>query len=323
MVSRLGFGCAALSGYDYGPIDEGEAVRAIRRAYDLGVNLFDTADVYGFGRAEKLLRNALGKRRHDVVIATKGGMAWDEGGRTRRDTSPGHLRGAVEASLVRLGVDAVSLFQVHWLDGRTPIGDTIEALTELRQAGKIRHLGMCNVGSDEVATAQQHGRVESLQLPLSLLERQHRPTLDDAQGTHGMATLAYNVLGQGLLAGATPDRTRLAASDLRFRSPLFQPGTYDASRRAHGRVTAEATLIGRSPAQVAIRWVLDQPGVTAALVGAKTRVQVEDNAGALGWTSDPDSLRRLSEPAPDSPSGGDGRASGRQAGRQSWEGGSV
>ncbi len=293
MVSRLGFGCAALSGHDYGPIDEVEAAKAIQRAYDLGFTLFDTADVYGFGRSEQLLSEALGDRRHDVVIATKGGIAWDARGRTRRDVSPSHLRDALDASLARLKVEAVSLYQVHWLDGRTPIGDVMGELSSLQQAGKVKHLGICNVGGEELSAAQAHGRLEAFQLPLSLVERGHRPSLAAATHAHGVGTLAYNVLGQGLLAGATPDPNRLHPSDLRFRSRLFQSPTYEQGRRVYEQLIREARVNGRSAAQMAIRWVLEQEPVTVALVGAKTCRQVEDNAGALGWSLDDTVLRRL------------------------------
>ncbi len=282
-----------MSGHDYGPIDEAEAIKAIQRAHDLDFSLFDTADVYGFGQSERLLSQALGSLRHDVIIATKGGIAWDARGRTRRDVSPSHLRAALDASLDRLKVEAISLYQVHWLDGRTPIGDVMETLLSLQQAGKVEHLGICNVGSSDLSAAQAYGPVEVLQLPFSLLERDHRPRLAAAAGTHGIGTLVYNVLGQGLLAGATPDPTRLHPSDLRFRSHLFQSGAYAQGRRVYERLIDEAKLSGRSPAQMAIRWAVEQEAVTVALVGAKTVRQVEDNAGALGWSIDPDALRRL------------------------------
>lgn len=293
VVSRLGFGCAALSGYDYGPIDEAEAIRAIRRAHDLDVTLFDTADVYGFGRSEELLSEALGNARDKVVVATKGGIAWDARGRTRRDASPRHLRDALDASLARLKLEAVSLYQVHWLDDRTPLGDVVETLSSFQREGKVVHAGICNVGPEDLSVAQAHGRLECLQLPLSLVEREHGDGLEAAARIHGMGTLAYNVLGQGLLTGATPDPATLHSSDLRFRSHLFQQPAYTHGRRAYEQLTEEAEALARSPAQLAIRWVLEQEHVTAALVGAKTRRQVEDNAGAVGWSIDRATLRRL------------------------------
>lgn len=293
MISRLGFGCAALSGYDYGPIDEAEAVKAIQLAYDLGVTLFDTADVYGFGRSEELLSKALGNARSKVVIATKGGVAWDARGRTRRDVSPRHLRQALDASLARLKVDAAPLYQVHWLDDRTPIGDVMETLLSFQTAGKVAHLGICNVAPDELTAAQAKARVETLQVPMSLIERGSRTGMASAARTYGMATLVYNVLGQGLLAGATPDPARLHPTDLRLRSRLFQSASYKRGRRVYEQLALEAEVHGRSPAQMAIRWVLEQQNVTAALVGAKTRRQMEENAGALSWQIDPSALRRL------------------------------
>ena len=120
-VSRLGFGCAAMGGYDYGPVDDRDSIESVRRALDLGITFFDTADVYGLGHAEHVLGRALGKNRHDVVVATKFGKAWDAKGRVSRDTSPRRLVRAVEASLQRMDLDCITLYQIHWLDEQTPL----------------------------------------------------------------------------------------------------------------------------------------------------------------------------------------------------------
>src|SRR5947207_3407434 len=143
-VSRVGFGGWAISGHGWGPVDDRESAAAVQRALDLGINLFDTADVYGFGHSEEVLASALGDERRHAVIATKFGVTWDARGRVSRDVSPPRVVAALEASLRRLRLDCIPLYQVHWPDGATPVAATMEALRRCQEAGKVRWIGCCN-----------------------------------------------------------------------------------------------------------------------------------------------------------------------------------
>ena len=143
-VSRLAFGCWAMGGHGYGTVDDAESIAAVKKALELGINFFDTADVYGFGHSERILSEALDSRRHDVVIATKFGVSWDDSGKTRKDCSPKRLVEALEGSLRRLRVECIPLYQIHWHDGITPVPDLMETLLRCREAGKIRYIGCSN-----------------------------------------------------------------------------------------------------------------------------------------------------------------------------------
>jgi len=283
-VSRLGYGCAAMGGYDYGRVSDEESVRGVQLALALGINLFDTADVYGFGHAEQVLGSALGPRKNDVIIATKFGVRWDSRGRTVRDTSASWVGQAVEGSLRRLGVDCIPVCQIHWPDDRTPIAETLEALRRLQVAGKVRYVGCCNFDAKGFDEVQMHGRVESLQLPYSLVERQWEETIRHCFQRHRVAVLSYSPLAQGLLTGKYGAASRFEGTDLRKRSPLFRGETVQSNLATVERLKVVGARHKRTAGQVAIRWILDNSSVTCAVAGIKTPEQVEENAGALEWT---------------------------------------
>ena len=280
-VSRLCCGCATMGGYDYGPADDAESIAAVRRALDLGVNFFDVADVYGLGRAEKVLSQALGNRRDDVVIATKFGVTWEPNGRTGLDISPAYLRKALEDSLRRLGVEAIALYQIHKPDGRTRWEDCMAELEQCRAEGKVRYLGASNLQLADVADCQAAGRLESLQMPFSLAEQQHSAGLVEARSHWGMSTLAYNVLAHGLFSGRHGRDAVFAGSDLRTRVPMFQGPLRERAFELLGRIQRVAELSGRSCVQVAIAWALSHPAVSVALVGTRTASQLEESAGGV------------------------------------------
>ena len=292
-ASRLGFGCAAIGGYDYGAVRDDESILAVQRALDAGITLFDTADVYGLGHAEQILGRGLGRRRPEVIIATKVGVRWDDGGRTVRDLTPAYLESALEASLRRLGVDCISLYQMHWPDPRTPIDATLETLDRFRQHGKIRWIGCCNVDIAAIDRAQRACRVDAVQLPFSLVDRAHETTLQHAHATHGMLVTVYNALAQGLLTGKYDAASRFGSDDLRSRSDLFHGPRLEDGLEALARVRVLAARRGRTPAQIALRWAAEQPFVDAVLAGMKTPAQVDENRSAFGWDVDTDDLIQL------------------------------
>lgn len=294
-VSRIGFGCAAIGGYDYGPATDHESIRAVRAALDAGITLFDVADVYGLGRAETVLGRALGKDRHKAIIATKVGIRWDEGGRTWRDLSADYLHMAVNASLSRMGTDYLDIVQIHWpVDGQAMDG-SVEILERLRSEGRIRAVGCCNFSLEQIESAGTGGQLSTLQLPFSLGQLEARSTLNMARSGLGMATLAYNVLAQGIFTGKIDRHTRFEGTDLRSRSSLFEGGAIERNLRIVDVLRVIGERINATPAQVAIRWVLEQGDVDCALAGARSPAQVAENAAAADLALSQENFRLLSE----------------------------
>jgi aryl-alcohol dehydrogenase-like predicted oxidoreductase len=280
-LSRICVGGATWGGYDYGPADDAVSIAAVRKAVDLGINVFDVADVYGFGRAESILQRALGPTLRDVVVATKFGVGWTEQGRTFRDLSPGRLRAAVEASLRRLGLDAIPLYQMHWPDRTTRWDDCMAALERCRDEGKVLHIGACNLSPADLAACQDAGRLESLQLPFSLAEQQHAGLMLDARDRHGMTTMAYNALAHGIFSGKYSRDAVFTGTDLRARVPLLQGGAREALFDRLDRIKAIATQTGRSCVQIALAWTLARREASVLIVGTRTAEQIEESVGAL------------------------------------------
>ena len=287
-VSRIGFGCHTISGRDWGKVDDRDSIAAVRRALDLGINLFDTADVYGLGHSEEILSKALGYRRHEVVIATKFGINWEpdpKGGRARTfyDNSPKRVVEALEASLRRLNLDCIPLYQIHWPDPETPIVDTMEALKRCQEAGKVRYIGCCNFSQQLVCEASKHGRLESLQAPYNLAERDIEKGILGCCKELGVSTLVYSPLAQGLFTGKYGSDVRFPRDDLRSRSKYFQGQEFRRNLTIVQRLGEVGDRYGKSPGQVAIRWILDNPLIACAITGIRTPRHIEENTGALGW----------------------------------------
>lgn len=279
-VSRICFGCAGIGGYDYGPVDDATSTAALRQALDVGINFFDVADVYGFGRSESLLRTALGTSLNSVIVATKFGVHWNKAGKTHRDISPRVLRPALEASLGRLGLESIPLYQIHWPDGQTLLEDCIAELETCRVAGKVQHYGVCNLGKADVDRGQLAGRLETIQLPYSLAERQHTVDLRACHEHHGMSTMIYNALGHGLFTGKYDSTSNFAGTDMRIRIPLFKGAAFERGLAILARVRELATRHQRTCAEIALAWCLAQPGIDIVIVGAKNPTQVVANARA-------------------------------------------
>lgn len=292
-ISRIGFGCWAIGGHGYGPVDDGESIRAIRKALDLGVNFFDTADVYGFGHSEEILSKALGSRRHDVVIATKFGVRWDGGGRTFRDCRAKAVSDAIEGSLRRLRMDCVPLYQIHWHDGKTPLSETMEALRKCQEAGKIRYVGCSNFSLDLIMESRKNGHLDSIQLPYSINQPAAEETLRICHNHLEMGTLVYGTLVRGLLSGKYDADTRFGKGDTRSRDEHFKGSLLANNLALSAALRSLSARCGMSPAQCAISWVLVRPYVTAAIVGAKTEAQIEENVGAVENSLGEDCLEAL------------------------------
>lgn len=285
-VSKICFGCEPLGGADWGMVDVTDIASAVDRALELGVNFFDTADVYGLGLSENRLSDILGPRRHEVLIATKGGMSWqhssDNGRATvRRDSSPKYLRGAVEASLKRLRLDRLPVYFIHWPDPHTDIRSTFECLARMQDEGKIGWIGCSNFSPEQVRVACQVAEISYLQLPLNILGAGLAPSMQQVIKQYGIGLVVYNVLANGLLTGKYGLHASFPENDRRARLPLFQGEAYRHALKRVAEITVTAEAEGFSCAQYAIKKVLEQVEVESAILGIKNRLQIEENYSFL------------------------------------------
>jgi aryl-alcohol dehydrogenase-like predicted oxidoreductase len=297
-VSVVTFGCWAMGGEGWGEADDQAAVAAARHALDLGINFYDTADIYGRGHSEELLREAFGAR-DDVLIATKGGQWWDAPGGFRRTMDPAYLRRAVEYSLRRLGREVIDLYQVHWPpeDG-SKIEDGIAALDDLRRQGKIRSIGVSNFSVPQHETALSIAQIHTSQPPLNLFQQQSLEAIIPFCRERNIAVMCYSPMAMGLLTGKFKEDHQFPPGDIRgnpWSGHLFGPEALPRHVRIVNRLNEAAAESGHTVAQLAVNWVLCQPGVTVALVGAKNPKQVDENVGAAGWRLTESDIQRVDE----------------------------
>src|SRR5512143_4148124 len=295
-VSRIGLGTWSIAVTNWAAADAAEAVRTIHAALDHGVNLVDTAPVYGLGRAEEIVGRAVATWRGEPpMIATKLGLDWSAG-RARRDSSPQRVRGELDASLRRLGLEAVDLYQVGWLDDVTPVEATADALAALVRAGKVRAVGVCGLAPSEVDALRARVAVATVSAPYDLLERGIEAGLLPWCRVRGLPLVAYGALCRGLLSGRLSPATSFESDELRRGDPKFQAPRYHAYLAAATELDAFAReAFGRTVLDLAVRWVLDQPGVAVALWSARRASQLDPIPGALGWSLGADALARIDE----------------------------
>lgn len=296
-LSVVGLGAWAMGGLWWGDdVRDDDSRAAVQRALDLGINWIDTAPLYGHGHADSLLVQALGPRKREVIIATKVGVRWDgEGMHARSDLTAAHLRQDVDASLQRLGLDCIDLLQVHWpCELGTPLQETMATLEALRREGKFRYLGLCNYPAAALREAAAWGHVDCLQTPYSMLRREFEAELqqtcaalpagpgatEGGEATRSIGVLAYEPLCRGLLTGKFMATARFADSDLRARDDRFHGPRFLRALTIVSRLQLVAKRLGEPVGALAIAWVLRQPGITAAIVGAKRAGQVEENVRA-------------------------------------------
>lgn len=302
-VSIVGIGAWQMGGPDtadgighgWGGVDDERSIRIIHRAQDLGINLIDTADIYGNGHSEEVIGRALKGRRDRWIIATKGGLVKDPGRRGQIfDGSGRHIRAACEANLRRLGVDCIDFYQLHGMPKDEEVPGTMAELTRLKSEGKVRFYGISTGSADHIRKLQEHGPVEIVQIGFNLLHRSEEPALKHC-ADHGIGTFIRTPLAWGAAFG------RYA----REKAPEFEFGD-----NRHGRTAAELEKehakglnfaflwekSGRTPAQAALRFVLDQPGVTSVIPGIKKMEHLEDNAGAASAAPlTQDEMKRVEE----------------------------
>jgi len=290
----------------YGRADEGEAIRTIERAVELGVTLFDTADVYGPFTNEQLVGRALAGHRDDVVIATKfGNVRGPNGEWLGRRGDAEYVRQACDASLARLGVDHIDLYYQHRVDPSTPIEETVGAMKELVEAGKVRHLGLSEAGPPTIRRAHAVHPITALQTEYSLWSRDPEDEVLPTTRELGIGFVAYSPVGRGFLSGRIRSVDDLGENDFRKHHPRFQGENFQRNLDLVQSVDDLAAEKGCTPAQLALAWVLAQ-GEDVVPIPGTTRVgHLEENAAALAVELTADDLRRLEEAFPTGATAGD------------------
>ncbi len=296
-VSTIGYGTWQF-GSDWGSFEVREAQRAIRRALDLGITLFDTAQAYGSGAAQRALGEAPGSelrsRRDAIIPAMKGGLRM-EGDTLLRDASAGWLRRGVEQSLRNLGVDAIDLYQVHWPDPRTPIEETAGTLAQLAQEGKIRYVGVSNYDAEQMRAFERTRKIDTLQPPYHLFRREIERTILPYCRQRGIGVLVYGPLAHGLLAGSYTPQTTFASDDWRSKSPVFQGDLFARNLAVVERLKGVAARQGITVAQLAVAWVLANPAVDVAVIGARSPQHIEQTAPAADVQLTPETLGEIEQ----------------------------
>jgi aryl-alcohol dehydrogenase-like predicted oxidoreductase len=290
-VSELGLGCMGMT-YAYGAADETEAIATIHRAIDLGITFLDTAEIYGPFTNEELVGRAIAGRRDQVVVATKFGFVFGEGIPRGLDGSPQNVKRVAEASLGRLKIDTIDLYYQHRRDPNVPIEETVGAMKELVTAGKVRYLGLSEVGPETLRRANAVHPISALQSEYSLFERGVEARVLPALRDLGIGFVPYSPLGRGFLTGAVT-LDGLEADDFRRTTPRFSAENMKKNEALVDIVKRVAARRKATPAQIALAWVLAQGNDIVPIPGTKRVRYLEDNAGAVGVQLSADDLSEL------------------------------
>ena len=299
LISAQGLGCMGMSEF-YGAADEKESLSTLDRALELGINFWDTADVYGYGENEILVGKSLRDRRHNVFLATKFGIVRDKANPAARGVNgkPEYVRAACESSLTRLGVETIDLYYQHRVDQSTPIEETIGAMAQLVREGKVRYLGLSEASASTIRRAHKVHPIAALQTEYSLWSRDAEDDILTTTRELGIAFVAYSPLGRGFLTGQIKKFDDLPADDYRRTSPRFIGENFQKNLELVDRVTQIAKEKGCTPGQLALAWLLALGDDIIPIPGTKRRKFLEENAGADAITLSAIDIKRIEEVAP-------------------------
>jgi aryl-alcohol dehydrogenase-like predicted oxidoreductase len=307
----LGLGCMGMSEF-YGPSSEKDSIATIDRALELGINMLDTADMYGPFKNEELIGRAIKGKRDRVIIATKFGNVRDAKDPTKRGVNgrPEYVRQACEGSLKRLGVETIDLYYQHRVDPNTPIEDTVGAMADLVREGKVRYLGLSEASVATIRRAHKVHPISVVQTEYSLWSRDPEDGLLDSLRTLGIGFVAYSPLGRGFLTGQIKRVEDLAADDFRRQNPRFQGANFQKNLELVTKVEEIAEEHKCTPAQLALAWVLAQGDDIVPIPGTRHPKRVEENVGALKVVLSENDLRRIDLAAPKGAAAGERYAEG-------------
>ena len=296
VVSALGLGCMSMSG-SYGGADDDESAATLRRAFDLGVTFFDTANAYGLGHNERLVGQVLAEHRDAVVLATKFGIAGRKDGRMLVDGRPEYARKCCDESLQRLGVDTIDLYYLHRVDKTVPIEDTVGAMAGLVAAGKVRYLGLSEASASTIRRAHEVHPITALQSEWSLFNRDPERTVLPTLRELGIGFVPFSPLGRGFLTGevTSPD---FGADDMRRNNPRLQGDNFTRNLELVGRLHDLAAAKGCTPGQLALAWLVDRGDDVVPIPGTKRRRYLEENVAALGVKLTAEDTAQLDEALP-------------------------
>lgn len=303
-VSELGLGCMGMSEF-YGAADEVESIATIHRALELGVTFLDTADTYGRGANEQLVGKAIADRRDLVILATKFGIQSRDAGRLIVNGQPSYVHQACDASLQRLGIDSIDLYYLHRVDPTVPIEETVGAMAELVQQGKVRYLGLSEAAAATIRRAHAVHPISALQSEYSLWSRDPEDEILPTIRELGIGFVPYSPMGRGFLSGKITNPNDFAEDDFRRQQPRFQGENFYKNLQLVERVQAIAAEKNVTPGQLALAWLLAQGNDIVPIPGTKRRTYLEENVAAANISLSADELARIDAVLPTNSAVGD------------------
>ncbi len=296
-ISRIGLGTWAIGGAMWGGSNDGESIKTIQHAVDVGINLIDTAPVYGFGHSEEIVGQALaeGGRRDKAVLATKVALEWVDG-KVFRNSSPARIRKEIEDSLRRLRTDRIDIYQIHWPDSTVPIEETAETMLELHREGKVLALGVSNFSPQQMETWRRVAPLHSTQPPYNIFEREIEADVLPYALNQKLIVLSYGAICRGLLSGKMSRTRKFEGDDLRLQDPKFLEPRYSQYLAAVDLLAKHAQAnYGKSVLAFAVRWILDRGETMTALWGARNAAQLDQVEEAFGWKISADDYTAVEE----------------------------
>lgn len=285
MLTEIGLGTWAIGGpsvWGWGPQDDKESINTIHKALDLGINWLDTAPFYGLGHSEEIIAKAINGKRDEIFIATKCGLVWNRKGKISYNNTPQSILNQIEKSLIRLQTDYIDLFQIHWPDPNTPVEKSWEVMVKLKEQGKVNFIGVSNFSLPLLKKCEAIHHINSLQPPYSLLNHNVEKKIMPWCMENGVGIIAYSPLQSGLLT-AKFNKLKLARDDWRHKNPYFQEPQLTKNLKFATALKPIAKEYGKTVTQLAICWILMNPAVTSAIVGARRPAQVQEIIGGVDW----------------------------------------